>query len=75
MRSSIATERAGIRTVSIVCTGFLAQARIIAKLSGLSSIALAEYPGHVTTDSLEVFRQKVNDHTIPQIITGLQGGD
>jgi hypothetical protein len=59
--------------VSVVCSGFLAQARIIAKLEGFPDAATAEYPGHPSMHDDAQFKQAVVDQVVPAIIRGLCG--
>ncbi len=70
MRASVAAEKAGFPSVSIVLTGFLGQAKAVAQALGIKNIALAEYPGIVSMDSREELRRKVTDTVVPNIITG-----
>lgn len=56
-----------------MCTGFLGEARAIARLSGLGGAVLAEYPGHVSMDSPEIFREKVSGVVADQVIAALLG--
>jgi hypothetical protein len=69
VRASVAAEKAGVRSVSIVSNGFLAQAKAIASSLGARDLAIAEYPGVIMTDGREVFRQKV-EKLVGQIIEG-----
>jgi hypothetical protein len=73
MRSSAIAEKAGVRSVSIVCSGFIGEAQVIARLSGLQGSVLAEYPGHVSMDSDEDFRQKISTVVTERVIAGLTG--
>ena len=70
MRASVAAEKAGFPSVSIVLTGFLGQAKAVAQAMGIKNIALAEYPGIVAMDSREELRRKVTDTVLKNIITG-----
>ena len=70
MRASVAAEKAGFPSVSIVLTGFLGQAKAVAQALGIKNIALAEYPGIVSMDSREELRRKVTDTVVTNIITG-----
>jgi len=64
-------ERAGYPSVSIISSGFLKQAAVVAKGLGLPDMAIAEYPGVPMVDSDEDLRRKVEDVLVPQIINGL----
>ena len=71
LRASAAVERAGLPSVSIISSGFLKQAAVVAKGLGLPDMAIAEYPGVPMTDSKEELRRKVQTTLLPQIIDGL----
>jgi hypothetical protein len=70
VRASVAAEKAGFPSVSIVLTGFLGQAKAVAQAMGIKYIALAEYPGIVAMDSREELRRKVFDTVLKNIVTG-----
>ena len=70
VRASAAAERAGIRSVSMVSSGFVRQARAIGQILGLPDLPLAEYPGVIMTDPAETFRRKV-EQMVDQIVAGL----
>ena len=71
LRASAAVERAGYPTVSIVSTGFLKQAEVVARGLGLPDLPIAHYPGVPMTDSVEELQRKVEHELIPQIIRGI----
>lgn len=71
LRASAVAERAGVPSVSVISTGFLKQAAIIARGLGLPDMAIAEYPGVPMNDSDEVFRRKVEENIYPGIVDGL----
>lgn len=71
MRASVAAERAGFPTASIVLTGFLGMAEAIATSEGMSNLALAEYPGVILTDSDETVKNKVEKVLVDNIIKSL----
>ena len=64
-------ERAGVPSVSIISTGFLKQAALVASGLGLPAMAIAEYPGVPMNDSDEDFRRKVDEQICPGIVDGL----
>ena len=64
-------ERAGIPSVSIISTGFLKQAAVVAKGLGLPDMAIAEFPGVPMTQSREELRDQVITLLLPRIIEGL----
>ena len=71
VRASVAAEKAGIRSVSIIARGFVDQARAIAAALGLDNLAIAEYPGVIMQDSEEEFGDKVRNDLVEQIVAGL----
>jgi hypothetical protein len=70
LRAAAIAERAGIPTVSIVTTPFLAQAGVVSKGIGLPALPIAEYPGVPMTDGPETVRAKV-DGLLAEIVAGL----
>ena len=58
-------------SVSIISTGFLKQAEVVAKGLGLPEMAIAEFPGVPMVKSTEEFRAQVVSHVLPKIIEGL----
>ncbi|MFH1652279.1 MAG: UGSC family (seleno)protein, partial [Chloroflexota bacterium] len=71
VRASIAAEKAGVPAVSIASTGFLGEARAIAKAAGLPDLPVAEYPGVILTDSKETLLKKVEELIVDRIVKGL----
>ncbi|MDO8673717.1 MAG: hypothetical protein Q7O66_20085 [Dehalococcoidia bacterium] len=70
VRASVVAERAGVRSVSVVSSSFLAQGRLVAKALGYSSLPLAEYPGVIMLDDEADFRKKVDEGLVDRIIEG-----
>jgi len=70
VRASVAAEKAGIRSVSIVASGFVQQARSIARALGVQDLAIAEYPGVIMTDGPAEFQRKV-EGMVEQVVEGL----
>jgi len=70
LRASAAIERAGFPTVSIVSTGFLKQAEVVARGLGIDDLRIAHYPGTPMVDSSEMLREKVEAHLLPDLIAG-----
>ena len=60
--------------MSVVCSGFVPQAKALAQLSGMNKIAIAEYPGHASSDDDDAYAQKVRDQVVDSVIAGLVGG-
>jgi hypothetical protein len=71
LRASAVAERAGIPSVSIIATGFMKQAALVARGLGLPDMAIAEYPGVPMNDSDQDFRRKVEEHLYPRVVDGL----
>ena len=71
VRASAAAEKAGVRAVSIVATGFLRQAAAIARTLGVENMAVAEYPGVPMVDSREEMRRKVEEVLAANVVRGL----
>ncbi|MBI2908489.1 MAG: hypothetical protein HYX92_12665 [Chloroflexi bacterium] len=71
VRASAAAERAGVRSVSVVASGFVQQAHAIARALGAANLAVAEYPGVPMIDSKEELRRKVAESLVNSIIAGL----
>jgi hypothetical protein len=64
-------ERAGLPTVSIVSSGFLRQAEVVARGLGIDDLNIAHYPGTPMVDSSAQLRRKVEEDLLPAIIAGL----
>lgn len=73
MRSSAIAEGIGIRTVSIICTGFLESARSLSEMHGFPEMIVVEYPGHVSIDDDPTFYDKVRTLLAPNAVQGLLG--
>lgn len=58
-------------SVSIISSGFLKQAAVVAKGLGLPEMAIAEFPGVPMTQSKEELRRQVIEHLLPRVIEGL----
>jgi hypothetical protein len=71
LRASAAIERAGYPTVSLVSTGFLKQAEVVARGLGIDDLKIAHYPGTPMVDSSEELRRKVESQVLPEIVDGL----
>ncbi|MBI2906327.1 MAG: hypothetical protein HYX92_01585 [Chloroflexi bacterium] len=71
VRASLAAERTGVQSVSIVASGFLRQAHAIAKGLGAENLPVAEYPGVPMIDSPEELRHKVQREVVENIVRGL----
>ena len=67
----MAAEKAGVPATSIVSTGFLAQARVIAQSQGITNLPTAEYPGVIMMDGKEELQKKVEEVLVDNIIEAL----
>lgn len=70
MRASMAAEKAGFPSVSVVSTGFLIQAKAVAEALGVRGAAIAEYPGLIMLDSKETLADKINGVVAENVIKG-----
>jgi len=71
MRASAVVEAAGVSTVSLVCDGFIAQARVVAGGFGIASLPVARLVGHVDGQSAEELAVNLRDVTLAEIVRGL----
>ncbi|MDO8673266.1 MAG: hypothetical protein Q7O66_17810 [Dehalococcoidia bacterium] len=71
LRASVAAEKVGVRSVSLIMSAFMAQARPVAGSLGVGNLPLAEYKGVHGLDSAEEFRDKVATQVVNQIVEGL----
>ncbi|MBI2908318.1 MAG: hypothetical protein HYX92_11775 [Chloroflexi bacterium] len=71
VRASAVAEKIGIRSVSLVASGFVRQAHAIAQAIGGENMAIAEYPGHPMIDTGEMLRSKVEVTVVKNVIAGL----
>jgi hypothetical protein len=68
VRASIAAEKAGIPSASIITSGFLKQAQAVGQSLGIQNLPLAEYPGVVALDSSAELEEKVAGILVDNII-------
>jgi hypothetical protein len=71
LRGAFAAERVGIPGVSLVGKLFEPMAHHVSRVMGIENPPLAVYPGRINDDDDDVFRQKVRDSWVPQIIEAL----
>ncbi len=71
MRVSAVAEKAGVPSVSEICSAFVAQGRILSDMLGVPGIPIAEYPGNIDTHSIEQRNRNIEEQVLPQIIKGL----
>jgi hypothetical protein len=70
LRAAAQVEKLGIPTASIVGSGFLKQAEVVAKGLGLP-LAWGVYPGAPMVDSEETLKRKVEESLAPGLLSGL----
>jgi hypothetical protein len=61
---------AGVPAFALVSTAFIRQARSIARSIGVAGTWVAEYPGVIPNDSLELVDRKVREHLVPSLLEG-----
>jgi hypothetical protein len=71
VRASIAVEKAGIPTATIVASGFLGQAKVTAKAQGMPHLGIAEFPGIIMNQSAEELRRNVQEVLAKNVVTQL----
>jgi hypothetical protein len=71
MRVSRIAEGEGIPAVALVSTGFLGQARLMAKALGVENATIVEYPGVIPMDTPETLAEKVSTTIIANVVAGL----
>ena len=72
VRVAALVEKLGIPTTSIIASGFLKQAELVANGLGVP-LAVGEYPGHPTVDSKDELKRKVEGVLAPDLLKGLTG--
>lgn len=75
MRASRIAEGEGIPAVAIVSTGFLGQARLMARALGVEHTAIVEYPGVIPMDTPSQLAEKVATRVLGGVVAGLAGSD
>jgi hypothetical protein len=71
LRASAAAEFAGVASVSLVCEGFVGQARATAEGLGFAGLPCAALAGHVDSQSAEEMIAGFITVTIDQVVSGL----
>ncbi len=71
MRAAAVAERAGIPSVSLVCSGFAGQASSTAAGLGFTHMQVAVMPGHVNMQTYEELKNNVLEVTVEQVVKGL----
>lgn len=74
VRASLAAERVGVPSVSIVGKNYVEMATVVSRLLGVEDLPLAVYPGDIKFDELDEFVRKyetsVCDEIVEQLLTG-----
>jgi hypothetical protein len=73
LRASVAAEAAGVPSVSLVCEGFVGQARATARGLGFDDLPLAVLVGHVDAQSAEEMIDAFLGRTVAEVVAGLTG--
>jgi hypothetical protein len=71
LRAAVAAERAGVPSVSLVCSGFDRQALATGRGVGFDGMRLAMLRGHVDSQSADDMIASFIEHTIDEIVAGL----
>lgn len=71
MRACAIAEAAGVRAVAVVSSGFVRQARSLARSLGIGGIWVSEYPGVIPIDPTDVLEEKVRTVLVPSLLAGL----
>ncbi|MCC2674975.1 MAG: hypothetical protein K0R58_1922, partial [Ramlibacter sp.] len=71
LRASAASEKVGIPSVTLVCEGFVSQAKATSRGLGLPGLALGVLPGHTGMQTPDVVQGNVRAGTLQQVIDGL----
>jgi hypothetical protein len=71
LRAAVAAERAGVPSVSLVCSGFDRQALATGRGVGFDGMRLAMLRGHVDSQSTDDMLASFIEHTLDEIVAGL----
>ncbi|MFC2004362.1 UGSC family (seleno)protein, partial [Chloroflexota bacterium] len=71
MRASVAVEKFGLPTVSLVCDGFVVQGSLTAAGLGMTNLPMAAYPGTINLHSVDELEKNIVEVVIEQVIKGL----
>jgi hypothetical protein len=67
----VIAEKAGIPSATIVASGFVGQAKAVAKNLGMPNLGIAEYPGVIMNHSEEELRRNVEEVLVKNIVREL----
>lgn len=71
MRACATAEKAGVRALAVISSGFVRQAQAVARSLGVAGVWVAEYPGVIPTDPTDVLEEKVRSVLVPSLVAGL----
>lgn len=71
LRVSAVAEKAGVASASLVCEGFIGQAKTTSAGLGMPQLALAMVPGHPDVQSDEELERNIVNTTVAQLIEAL----
>jgi hypothetical protein len=71
MRACAIAEASGVRPLAVVSSGFVRQARFVARSLGIGDVWVSEYPGVIPTDATVVLEEKVRTVVAPSLFAGL----
>ena len=71
LRASAIAEKAGFPTVSLVCDGFIGQARAVSGGLGVPDLAVARLVGHVDSQDNDELADNIARVTVPDVIARL----
>jgi hypothetical protein len=71
VRASMVAEKAGVPSTTIVATGFLKQAGVIAKMEGMADLCISEFPGVIMAQSEEELLRNTAETLVPNIVREL----
>jgi hypothetical protein len=74
LRATVAVEKAGFPTVSVVGSMFVTQANLVAGMYGFEDVPLAVYPGRIPMDDAATFREKITMTVADEVVLGLTNG-
>jgi hypothetical protein len=71
VRASMVAEKSGVPSTTIVATGFLKQAGVIARMEGMADLGISEFPGVIMAQSKEELLRNTAETLVPNIIEQL----
>jgi hypothetical protein len=71
MRACVIAEKVGVVAIAVVASGFMGQARAMARALGIPHVTIAEYPGVPLGDSDEELAEKIRVKVLPVVLAHL----